>query len=63
MCFADFSMPARHCANLALMDAPQPHEPDSLTGRRVVLFFCLLLLVISIGSYLFFRFALDIPHA
>ena len=38
------------------------HEPHGLQGRRGVRAFFLVLAVITVLSYLAFRFLLDIPH-
>ncbi len=47
------------------MDEQQPHrhEPAGLKGSRVVLLFFLVLALITVASYLVFRFVLNIPSA
>lgn len=41
----------------------QRHEPRGIKGSRLVIVFFLTLFVISVASYLVFRFLLNIPSA
>jgi hypothetical protein len=41
----------------------QRHEPRGIKGSRLVMVFFLILFVISVGSYLVFRYLLHIPSA